>query len=110
MMWYGSKGLNPFVYSSQSREWSQNGLLNVTFQQKRLRYNFLYEKMEMSPFYELSFEVEFKGQEEMRFAYCIPYTYSDLLVDLEKIKQVAKVDTLGQTLTGVNIPVVLIGK
>lgn len=46
----------------------------------------------------------------MRFAYCIPYTYSDLLVDLEKIKQVAKVDTLGQTLTGVNIPVVLIGK
>ena len=54
--------------------------------------------------------MEFKGEEELRFAYCIPYNYSDLLRDLHQISSVAEVATLGQTFTGVNIPLVMIGK
>lgn len=33
----------------------------------------------MATFFELSFEFEFKEDEDVKFAYCIPYTYSDLL-------------------------------
>ena len=36
----------------------------------------------------------------MKFAYCIPYNYSDLLRDLREINSVAEVASLGQTLTG----------
>jgi murein tripeptide amidase MpaA len=66
--------------------------------------------MSLRTFYELSFEVEFKGEEEVRFAYCIPYTYSDLLRDLKEISSVAEVGVMGQSLTGVDIPIVLIGE
>ena len=43
----------------------------------------------MRKFYELSFEIETKGEEEIRFAYCIPYTYSDLMRDIRSISSVA---------------------
>jgi len=46
----------------------------------------------------------------VRFAYCIPYTYSDLLKDINEISSVAEVATLGQTFTGINIPIVMVGK
>ena len=64
----------------------------------------------MGPFYELSFSVTFTGEEEVRLAYCVPYTYSDLLRDVRQISSVAEIGSLGQTLTGVNIPLVVIGK
>lgn len=85
-------------------------MTNVTFKEKRLRYDFLYERLRLRSFFELSFEVEFRGEEELRFAYCIPYNYSDLLRDLKQISSVAEVGTLGQSFTGVNIPLVMIGK
>lgn len=85
-------------------------MTNLTFKEKRFRYDFLYERMKLRNFYELSFEVQFKGEEEILFAYCIPYTYSDLLKDIKQISSVAQIATLGQTFTGVNIPLVMIGK
>ena len=53
----------------------------------------------------------------MKFAYCIPYNYSDLLKDLKEISGIAEVGSVGRTLTGIclltkgiNIPIVMIGK
>jgi hypothetical protein len=52
----------------------------------------------------------------MKFAYCIPYNYSDLLQDIKQISSVAEVGSLGQTLSGIfsiilgiNIPMIMIG-
>jgi len=40
------------------------------------------------------------GEEEIRLAYCIPYTYSDLLKDIKSIENIAEIGILGQTLSG----------
>lgn len=78
--------------------------------EKRLKYEFLYERMKVETYYELSFEVEIEKGEEVRLAYCIPYSYSQLLQDLQAIKGHAEVAVLGKTLTGINIPVIMIGR
>ena len=57
--------------------------------------------MQVRNFYELSFTVDFKEDEEIKFAYCIPYTYSDLLREMKLIETIAEVGILGQTLTGI---------
>ena len=57
--------------------------------------------MQVRNFYELSFTVDFKEGEEIKFAYCIPYTYSDLLREMKLIETIAEVGILGQTLTGI---------
>jgi len=57
--------------------------------------------MQVRNFYELSFTVDVKEDEEIKFAYCIPYTYSDLLREMKLIKTIAEVGILGQTLTGI---------
>lgn len=53
----------------------------------------------------------------MKFAYCIPYNYSELLSDLKEVSSIAEVGSLGQTLTGlfyinlgINIPIIMIGQ
>jgi hypothetical protein len=78
--------------------------------EKRLKYEFLYERIKVETYYELSFEVEIEKHEEIRLAYCIPYSYNQLLQDLQLIKGHAEVAILGKTLTGINIPVVMIGR
>ena len=45
--------------------------------------------------------MESGGEEELRFAYCIPYNYSDLLRDVKEVSEVAEVGSLGQSLTGI---------
>lgn len=60
----------------------------------------MYDRLVLRKYYELSFEIEFNGEEEVKFAYCIPYTYSDLMAELKFISAVAEVSTLGQSLTG----------
>jgi hypothetical protein len=54
--------------------------------------------------------VETEGEQEIKFAYCIPYTYSDLRRDIKAISSVAEVGSIGNSLTGVEIPMVMIGK
>jgi murein tripeptide amidase MpaA len=98
------------MFSSRTKAWTQEGMFNVTFQEKRLKYDFLYERAKVESFYELSFEFDIEKQEEMKFAYCIPYSYSELLQDLEQIKEKAEIGVLGQTLTGINIPIVMFGR
>lgn len=56
-----SQGLYPFMYSSHTKSWTQDGMANATFMEKRLRYPFLYDKLKINTFYELSFEVESNG-------------------------------------------------
>jgi hypothetical protein len=54
--------------------------------------------------------MEFRGEEEVRFAYCIPYTYSDCLRDVKEVSEIADVGVLGQSLTGVDIPILMVGR
>ena len=64
----------------------------------------------MELFYQLSFEVEFNHEKEIKFAYCIPYTYADLMADMKFIRSAAEIGSIGRSLTGVDIPVVIIGR
>ena len=59
--------------------------------------------------YELTFSYEFDGSGlPVRFAYCVPYTYTDMLRDLECLGDNAEVKNVGRSMTGLNIPVVRI--
>lgn len=78
--------------------------------EKRFKYDFLYERIKVGTYYELSFEIEIENDEEVRLAYCIPYSYSQLIQDLQAVEGHAEVAILGKTLTSINIPVVMIGR
>lgn len=79
--------MKPYVfsklkYAKTGTGWQQSAN-NVTFGQCKLRYEFIYERCKARPFSRLSFEYEFEQeQDEVFFAYCIPYTYSYLLKEL----------------------------
>lgn len=66
--------------------------------------------MRVRNFFELSFDIDFQDDQEIRLAYSIPYTYSNLLNELKLLPAEAEVGVLGQTLTGVNIPIVMVGR
>lgn len=40
--------------------WTQEGISEVTFSEKKIRYSFIYDRIKVSTFYELSFIVEFQ--------------------------------------------------
>ena len=47
---------------------------------KQLRYKFLYETLKVLNLYTLTLQYEFEEEDdEVFFAYCIPYTYSQML-------------------------------
>ena len=53
--------------------------------------------------FELSFKYEFKSDQPVRFAYCVPYAYTDMLRDvraLEKSGENVEVRSIGRSLTG----------
>ena len=75
----------------------------------------MYERVNVRSLSVLSFEYEFVYEnDEVFFAYCVPYTYSLLCYEIEMVKQKAnklnilEVDTLGVSLLGVNIPLLKI--
>ena len=57
--------------------------------------------------YRLSFNYEFEFEDdEVFFAYTIPYTYSQMLKDISILpKRFVRTEILGRSLTGVDIPI-----
>ncbi len=56
---------------------------------------------------ELTIEYEFEYEDdEVFFAYCVPYTYSRMLRDIKSLPVgLVKINSLGRSLTGANIPI-----
>lgn len=111
--------MKPYVFSvkkfeKQGVRWQQDGH-NVTFEQKRLRYGFLYDKCRVKPYWQLSFGLDFEYADDTLYvAYCIPYTYSQLLNDIHELERkcaksrVLEVGTNGRSLMGLDIPLLKI--
>ena len=80
--WY-SKGFKPYSCvkseNGQFLNWTQEKIDNIRIQQKKLRYDFIYQKIKVRTLYQLSFSYQFTSSNTVRFAYCIPYTYTNLL-------------------------------
>ena len=55
----------------------------------------------------MSFDYEFDEEnDEVLFAYCIPYTYSEMLYDISQLpSEIVKEHTFGRSLTGIDIPI-----
>lgn len=111
--------MKPYVFSTKKFEkfgtrWQQDGI-NVTYEQRRLRYGFLYDKCRVKPYWQLSFALDFDYADDVVFlAYCVPYTYSLLLKDIDELQakhsktKVLEVGTNGRSLTGLSIPLLKI--
>jgi hypothetical protein len=86
--------MKPYVYSEylkQTKElyWFQGGD-NVTYRRRKLGYDFLdeeYEPEQITCFclsFNYSFEVDW---EEVQFAYCPPFTYSETMEMVGRLKR-----------------------
>lgn len=104
--------MQPYIFSRKNHEhrsqgWQQGSpcVSNVSFNQKPFNYKILADRISMVP-YCYSFEYEFvEPNDEVYFAYCIPYTYSELIEDVSKLDpHKARVYTMGRSLTGLDIP------
>lgn len=77
----GSSGMRPYIFSKQKSQkynqtWEQGGS-NVSVVEKPFRYDLVYQMIDPSVVYRLSFDYEFEEEDdEVYFAYSIPYTYS----------------------------------
>lgn len=76
-------------------------------EKKKLRYDFIYERIKVRSMFELSFTYTFESGLPVRFAYCVPYTYTDMLRDVKNLGNAAKTRMIGRSLTGLEIPAVL---
>ena len=64
----------------------------------------------MRSMFELSFVYTFDSDKPVRFAYCVPYTYTDMLKDVSSLGENAFVRNIGRSLTGLEIPAIKIEK
>jgi murein tripeptide amidase MpaA len=67
----------------------------------------VYENCSNIRVYKLSFDYNFEEEDdEVYFAYCIPYTYSQMLGDISRLSaEFVKKDNIGCSLSGVDIPI-----
>jgi hypothetical protein len=55
----------------------------VIFEPAKWRYSFLNDKIKQKQHYSLSFTLDFRFEDDViSVAYCVPYTYSELLKDI----------------------------
>lgn len=89
--------------------WQQGGT-DVTFEPARWRYTFLQERIKTNKqYYCLSFTLDFQAEDDMvSVAYCLPYTYSQLLRDIAEVEHdfegCLEVRSLGRSRMGLEIP------
>lgn len=88
--------MRPYVFSKKkyekgSAQWQQDGS-NVELIEKKLRYELIEEMIDSPCVYRLSFDYDFEYEDdEVFFAYTIPYTYSQMLKDISMLpKRFAK--------------------
>lgn len=106
-----NKGMKPLVLSTKqsSKGWTRDCSAVAYYKNTIPRLN-------NRTFFTLTFTYSFKDQDDsVYFAYNFPYTYSNLLTDLEKIrtdeyKNIARVDNLCTTLAGNLVPIVTVSK
>ena len=85
--------MRPFV-KREGSEWRQEGE-EVEVLEEKLRYHKqnlavliedTHNQLNADFFRKLSFTLEMKPHESVQIAYCVPYTYSQLLEDLKQLK------------------------
>lgn len=78
----------------------------MVFCEKKFNYHIIEDRVSTKS-YCYSYDYEFAYEDDkVFFAYCIPYTYSELLNDLRTLpEELVKVETLGKTLCGLDIPI-----
>jgi hypothetical protein len=85
----------------------------VQITQKKLRYEFIYERIKVRKLMELTFKYKFETYDPVRFAYCIPYTYSQLIAEMAYLRSKeprrTQLGSLGKSLTGVDLPYLIVG-
>lgn len=81
------QGMRPYVFSKKKheksgRKWEQDGA-NVELVERKLRYSLIEEVMESPHVFKLSFDYVFDEEDdEVFFAYSLPYTYSQMIKDI----------------------------
>ena len=106
-----NKGMKPLVYSlkQSSKGWTRDCSAVAYYKNGIQRLN-------NRTFYTLTFTYYFKDiDDQVYFAYNYPYTYSNLLTELENIKteeyrNYVRVDTMCQTLAGNGVPIITVTK
>jgi cytosolic carboxypeptidase protein 2/3 len=103
------QGFRPYVKSKKAEklrgdDWEQKGD-EVELETASMRYEILGSKA--NNFFRLSFTYDFEFEDdEVFFAYCVPYTYSDLHRDLLKWEgsEYVQKTILGRSLSGLQLP------
>jgi hypothetical protein len=109
--------MRPFILSRKNLEknkigWQQSSA-DVKFEPTKLRYGFINERFKVRQYWTLSFTIEFQHLDDSLFiAYCVPYTYSQLLNDINVLKAEAKDNMtsglVGRSRMGLEIPAMVI--
>lgn len=95
-------GMKPYIKSKRSNQgWSQQGR------------SIVYEKDEVENCYQLRFTYDFEyPNDEVQFAYCIPYTYSKLQKHILKYQNnyplIFKKESLCESIVGYDCPLLTI--
>ena len=99
-------------HKSKDKGWVQGdkNITNITFEAKKYHYSVLEGKIPDKTPYCLSFNYDFESEDdEIYFAYCIPYTYSELIYDIQQLPpSICKVHDFAKSLAGINIPILCI--
>ena len=102
-----SQGLQPCVYreSMPSKGWHYIGE-NIKYRLSKVNKTILNKRV----YYSLSFTFLFPTNESFRFAYSIPYTYTDLFKFLSELHNFffIKKEVLCKSLSGVDVPILTI--
>jgi len=101
-----NNGLQPLV-KLPGQPWQRSGSHIAYYKNAYPRANPNHDPRLPSHYYTLTFTYVFdRAGQEVRFAHCFPYTYTDLKVELERIKadkwlsSIVRVDTLCKSLAG----------
>ena len=102
-----SKGMKPYVKIGERGSWSQEACSDVLFVERYCRYGF--DKKT----YQLQFNYNFtEPNQEVYFAYSVPYTYTDLEKFIKEIKEdyptLLTSKRLCESLGGVDLPLLTI--
>lgn len=114
---YSQGYMNPYFRSSKKGDWAQ--LPHSSCSMKILPYQFLRNRFTKKQIthYTLSFEYDYTAEEEVEFAYCVPYGYSQLLELIQELKNTLKsrglnlnINNLSESLSGMDIPMITFGR
>eukprot|EP00828_Plagiopyla_frontata_P012825 TRINITY_DN17417_c0_g1_i1.p2 TRINITY_DN17417_c0_g1~~TRINITY_DN17417_c0_g1_i1.p2 ORF type:complete len:166 (+),score=26.72 TRINITY_DN17417_c0_g1_i1:53-550(+) len=119
---YG-KGLKPFVFSKKKNKFNQVDWIQDGDRVKYLKTEFpflrFFPQLKNVVCYDLTFQyIPEYDDDQIIFASCIPYTYSDLLIHIQQLMHISKANEfenkqfkltkLCKSLSGLDIPLLII--